>query len=197
MLLLLAADGETALPQKEISALLNLAPAIEFGADRRVIRSSPVEITWPDFWAQFAFTAKRQQQADSLLAWLREASTVVRISEVWVGGSFVSDKPDPADVDALLFFHYLNPAMPPAARAALFAMRNDVFDSEVSKRIFGVDGACVALSLPPEALIRYVAYWSMVYSNSPEATRCAFYTINSTSLPLLSDSSGSEASTGP
>lgn len=167
-----------------LTPLLNLAPAIEFGEDRRVIRSSPFEIDWQGFKDRHVTDRHRMALASNLLAWLREARSVVQLSHIWIGGSFASAKAYPADVDAVLFFHYRGAAMTAAARDSFLTAHPHVFESLAMKARYGVDGACVALSMPPSRLVQFAAYWAMVYSNGPDGSRRAFYSIQATTFPI-------------
>lgn len=164
--------------------LLNLSPAIEFDEARQVICSSPYEMKWSDFQDRFVTDSHRGNLANGLVDWVREAHSVVRVSHVWIGGSFASGKANPADVDAVMFFYYRNSSACLATRDSLLRMHPHIFNPATMKSRYGVDGACVALSMPPNRLVQFAAYWAMVYSNAGDGSRRAFYSIPSDSMNL-------------
>lgn len=162
--------------------LTNLAPAILFGDDRKVIASSPFPVDWRTFKQRFGQGAVRAALADGFIGWVRAAAGLVDVQFVWVGGSFASDKPEPADVDAVLFYRYRDPALDVATRTAFLQANADILSKEGAKAGFNVDAAIIPLSAPVGQLIHLSAYWAMVFSNGPDGTRRAFYTLDARSL---------------
>lgn len=162
--------------------LTHLAPAILFSDERKVIASSPFPADWRQMRARFGQGAARAALADGFEAWVRAADALVRVEFVWIGGSFASDKPEPGDVDAVLFYQDRQPMGQPALREAFMARHAGVLTKEAAKARFGVDAAVIPLALPADQMIHLSAYWAMVFSNGPDATRRAFYTIPGASI---------------
>jgi hypothetical protein len=157
--------------------LTNLAPAIQFSDDRKVIASSPFPVTWQQMRGQFAATPCRAALADGFEDWVRAVHTRVEVGFAWIGGSFASDKPEPADVDAVLFYDYRAPLATRDARDAFIHINRDVLSREAARARFGIDAALIPLCAPVPHLIQLSAYWAMVFSNGPDGTRRAFYVI--------------------
>jgi hypothetical protein len=157
--------------------LTNLAPAIVFNEDRKVVSSSPHQSTWSETKARFVFNDHRALLAARFEAWVREVNAVVVADFIWLGGSFASDKPEPADVDAVLFYRYRTFMPNPEDRDAFLVANAHILSPEGAKANYGVDGATVALTLPVNQLIHMAAYWAMVWSNGPDGSRRAFYTL--------------------
>jgi hypothetical protein len=162
--------------------LTNLAPAIIFSDERKVVASSPFPITWQEMRARFGGGPHRARLANGFEAWVRAAHGLVDVEFVWIGGSFASDKPEPADVDAVMFYQYREPLAHPALREAFLARHASVLTRDAAKAQWNVDAALIALSAPVAQLIHLSAYWAMVFSNGPDATRRAFFSVEGASI---------------
>jgi hypothetical protein len=162
--------------------LTNLAPAILFSEDRKVIASSPHARTWSELKEQFVFNDHRAHLAARFEAWVTDANQIVAPEFIWIGGSFASDKQMPADVDAVMFYRYRTFEPDPIKRDAFLQAHSAILSSDGAKEGYGVDGATVALNLPVPQLIHLAAYWAMVWSNGPDGTRRAFYTVQAQSF---------------
>jgi hypothetical protein len=165
----------------------NLAPAILFNEARKVVSSSPYATTWPEMKARFVFNEYRAHLAARFEAWVHDASRVVAPEFIWIGGSFASDKPEPADVDAVMFYRYRTFMPNPTDRDAFLTAHAGILSSEGAKSGYQVDGATVALTLPVNQLIHLAAYWAMVWSNGADGTRRAFYTLPAASFSETSN----------
>lgn len=159
------------------SPLTNLAPAILFDDNRKVVGSAPYPVPWAELAAQFATTPYRANLAARFEQWVAACIAIVRVEYVWIGGSFCSDKPEPKDIDAVLFYRYPRPMPQPEVRDAFLRHHAPVLSNMGSKLNFGVDSAAVSLHTDVSALIHKAAYWAMVFSNGPDGTRRAFYTV--------------------
>ena len=154
-----------------------LPPAIKFGADQRVIGTSPYPCPWFEFKQRFAFNPQRLVLVEKLEAWVGNLLTIVAPEFIWIGGSYASDKPDPKDVDAVLFYRYLQPFAYAQSHAAFLNANRALLTPAAIKRDFDVDCACIALSMPVERLIAISAEWTMILSGNPDGSRRAFYCI--------------------
>lgn len=159
-----------------------LPPAIIFGADQRVIGTSPYPCPWFEFKQRFAFNPQRLALAEKFEAWVGNLVTTVAPEFIWIGGSYASDKPDPKDIDAVLFYHYRQPFADPQSHAGFLRANSGLLSPAAIKRDFGVDGACVALSMPVERLIAISAEWTMIFSGNPDGSRRPFYCISIASM---------------
>lgn len=163
--------------------LTNLEPAILFSEDRKVIAASPYQMDWKDIRARFALTPHRTDLADKFEAWVALASNALFIEQIWLGGSFCSEKEFPKDIDAVLFFRHPRPLFKPEERDQFLFDHANVFDRALVETQFGLDLASIAMDISRIALVNFAAYWAMVYSNGPDGTRRAFYSVPGESLP--------------
>ncbi|MCZ8207697.1 MAG: hypothetical protein O9270_05825 [Aquidulcibacter sp.] len=154
-----------------------LPPAIVFGADQKVIGASPYPCPWFEFKQRFAFNPQRLALAEKFEAWVGNLVTIVAPEFIWIGGSYASDKPDPKDIDAVLFYRYRQPFADPQSHAAFLNAHRALLTPAAVKRDYGLDCACVALSMPVERLIAISAEWTMILSGNPDGSRRAFYCI--------------------
>ena len=155
--------------------LTNLESAILFSEDRKVIAASPYQMDWNDIRARFATTPYRQAMADKFEAWAKLAKEALFIEQIWLGGSFCSDKEFPKDIDVVLFFRHPRPLFKPEERDQFLHDNSSVFDRGLVQEQFGLDLASIAMDISRIALVNFAAYWAMVYSNGPDGTRRAFY----------------------
>ncbi|MFD6445071.1 DUF6932 family protein [Promicromonospora sp. NPDC060204] len=65
-------------------------------------QASAYSVSVEEMRAQFAVNGLRTRQMDRFEAWLEDLSHVEIEGRVWVGGSFVTDKEEPSDVDVVL-----------------------------------------------------------------------------------------------
>lgn len=156
---------------------IGLPPAIAFNADQRVIGTSPYPCPWIEFKQRFAFNPQRRALAEKFEAWVGSLVTIVAPEFIWIGGSYASDKAEPNDLDAVLFYRYRQPFADPQSHAAFLNTHRALLTPAAVKRNFGVDCACVALSMPVERLIAISAEWTMILSGNPDGSRRAFYGI--------------------
>jgi hypothetical protein len=163
--------------------LTNLEPAILFSEDRKVIAASPYQMDWNDIRARFATTPYRQAMADKFEAWARLATEALFIEQIWLGGSFCSDKELPNDIDAVLFFRHPRPLFKSEKRDQFLYDNARVFDRALVQEQFGIDLASIAMDISRISLVNFAAYWAMVYSNGPDGTRRAFDSGPEESLP--------------
>lgn len=163
--------------------LTNLEPAILFSDDRKVIAASPYEMDWQDIRTRFAKTPYRRALADKFEAWAKLATEALFIEQIWLGGSFCSDKELPKDIDAVLFFRHPQPLFKPEERDQFLYDHASVFDRALVQEQFGIDLASIAMDISRIALVNFAAYWAMVYSNGPDGTRRAFYSVPGETLP--------------
>ena len=163
------------IPMNEPQA--GLPPAIKFGANQRVIGTSPYPCPWFEFKQRFAFNPQRLALAEKFEAWVGNLLAIVAPEFIWIGGSYASDKPDPKDIDAVLFYRYRQPFADPQSHAGFLKASYGLLSPAAVKRDFGVDGACVALSMLVERLIAVSSEWTMILSGNPDGSRRAFYCI--------------------
>ena len=163
--------------------LTNLEPAILFSDDRKVIAASPYQMDWKDIRVRFATTPYRRALADKFEAWAGLAKEALFIEQIWLGGSFCSDKELPKDIDAVLFFRHPRPLFKPEERDQFLYDHASVFDRALVQEQFGIDLASIAMDISRIALVNFAAYWAMVYSNGPDGTRRAFYSVPGETLP--------------
>lgn len=168
---------------RSTAPLTNLAPAIAFDADRRVIGSAPYPASWPALVDRFVNNQHRRQLADRLEAWIAASRSLIAIEQVCLGGSFCTDAPEPRDIDAVAFFRYHGPLAPPPQRDRFIQQHRGILTPDGIKAHYGIDCALVPLFIDPLHLVQLSAYWAMVYSNGPDGRRRAFYTVSAQSFP--------------
>jgi hypothetical protein len=161
-----------------MSPLQNLAPAILFTPDRKVAASAPYPITFLELTTHFGRSAYRQQLLRGFRAWLSALRQVVSPQFVWIGGSFVTDKPEPKDIDAVVFYRYLVPDVSAADRDNLLRANTEILSHTSVERRFNVESALVPLDVDATQLFHASAYWAMVFSNDAKGGRRAFYTMS-------------------
>ena len=157
-------------------------PAILFGENGKVIASSPYPLSWQQLKARFATSRYRATLAERFEAWVYACSSLVKIEQIWIGGSFCSDKIEPRDIDTVLFYRHITPMPDPVMRSAFFAQHADVLSYQGALEHFQIDSALLSLSLDPLRLIHWSAYWTMLLSGMSDGQRRPFYTINVNSL---------------
>jgi hypothetical protein len=166
------------------SQAINLPPPILFNENRRVVGSAPYEVRWADLALQFATTPHRRHLASRFEQWIAACSRIVRVEYLWVGGSFCSDKLEPKDVDAVLFYHYVTFMPQPAARDAFLVQHRGLLSNAGSRQNFNVDSATIPLSLEPSRLVNLAARWALILSNGPDDTRRSFYQVPCTTFNI-------------
>jgi hypothetical protein len=77
-----------------------------------------MDLTFPDFRAEFGFSPKRQMILDHVENYLGLCLWRAHSTEVWLDGSFVEENPDPNDLD-LVFFYDPGALDPPSQREIL------------------------------------------------------------------------------
>ena len=159
-----------------------MEPAIVFNDQRKLVASSPFRIDWPQLVERFASSPARRRMADAFVSWIHAADRLVLVEFVWIGGSFVTEAKAPRDLDCVLFYRYRTAILNPILRDAFLRQNAPVLMKDGIKQAFGIDAALIPLGLPPEQLIQMSAYWAMVFSNSANARRRAFYTVPAPSI---------------
>jgi hypothetical protein len=99
-----------------------------------------------------------------------------------VGGSFCSDKLEPKDIDAVLFYRYPRPMPQPEMRDAFLLQHAPVMSNMGSKLNFGVDSASIALSVETMRLVHFAAHWALLFSGRPEGKHQPFYSVQGSSF---------------
>jgi hypothetical protein len=161
---------------------LNLPPAIRFTSDQKVISTSPYPCHWNEFKQRFATNSKRLKLAENFEKWVKELKSVVLPEFVWIGGSYASNKLEPKDLDAVVFYRYRQPFDNAISHTTFLTQNSGVLSPVGVKKSYGIDCAIVALSMPIERLIAISAEWTMILSGNPDGTRRAFYSIPATSI---------------
>jgi hypothetical protein len=160
----------------------NIPPPITFSTDRKLIAASPYPTTWQALKERFVFNEHRAILAARFEAWVADVHGVVEADMIWLGGSFASDKADPADIDAVLFYNYRT-FMPQAMQRDAFLTEHAcVLSPTGAKRSYSVDGATIAWSLPLTRLVALSARWTMILSNGPDDSKRAFYGLPAASV---------------
>jgi hypothetical protein len=103
-----------------------------FDENKRVVVSAPYVATWAQFVTQFATTPYRRSMATRFEQWVSACAEIVRIEYVWIGGSFCSDKAEPKDIDAALFYHYLTYFPQQSARDAFLQQHGAILSNRGS-----------------------------------------------------------------
>jgi len=166
----------------KLSPLTNLAPAIVFGADRRVIASAPYREDWQTLRRTFARPGRREELAASFEAWIAALRAHLDVAFVWIGGSFVTDKPEPNDIDAVVFFRYRTDFATGAERAAFLRSLAPLLDHATVEQDYRIDSAFAPLDVDVGQLLHIAAYWAMVFSNDETGGRRAFFTVDGQSI---------------
>lgn len=155
----------------------NLAPAILFDENRRLVASAPYPIQPDELARQFATNGGRQRLLEGLCAWLSALHAIVEIDFVWIGGSFVKQKPDPSDIDVVVFFRYRPTTSGQASNDDTIRAHAHLFSHHAVEQEYDLDSALVPLDIQTSQLIHICAYWAMVFSNDENGGRRAFYTL--------------------
>jgi hypothetical protein len=160
-----------------MASLKNLAPAIFFTPERKVAVAAPYPITWRELHAHFGRSPHRQQLLKDMGTWVSELSEILAPQFIWIGGSFVTDKPEPKDIDAVIFYRYVRPDMVPAELDDVLRANAALLNHARVQERFRIDSALVPLDVDVAQLIHASAYWAMVFSNDEHGGRRAFYTL--------------------
>jgi hypothetical protein len=158
-------------------------PAIRFTPDRRVEVAAPHETSWAALKQRYGAGAHRAALAAALEDWIAAVRTAVLPQRLWIGGSFCSDKPEPGDVDVVLFYALYRYEPDPVARGRFLETHARLLAPQQIAAVWPVDAATIPLHAPPLDLIRLSARWSMILSNGPGGERRGFWSVDGPLLP--------------
>jgi hypothetical protein len=158
------------------------APAITFSHDNKITSSSPYPITWPEIEARYCFNAHRRRLADRFCEWVLAVHDLVAPAFIWIGGSFVTDKAEPADIDTVLFYYYRQAQTDSQDRISFLSKHASLLSPAGIRARFGLDAGTVALSMPPQRLVEISASWTMIFSGNADGTRRGFYSVPAVSV---------------
>lgn len=118
---------------------------------------SPYLMDWPDFERRYGFTDQRME----LLAGLERFRGTMRGSRIagfqWIAGSFVSNKPNPSDIDVITFI--TSGPRPAPWLNSLYCLSPLDYSREEIFELFKCDAFFVDCRADPGALPRAVAFW--------------------------------------
>lgn len=128
---------------------------------------SPYVVSLTDYVLRFSDTLERQAIVDGLLRYRAALHAVGLVQGFqWLDGSFLEhveriEGRAPNDVDVVTFFRL--PAG--TSQAQLLSKVPTLFEHDLVKSTYRVDGYAVHLGMEPERLTQWSAYWYSVWSH--------------------------------
>jgi hypothetical protein len=136
---------------------------------------SPYPITLSELEEMFAFNPHRQKLLDGLQQWIAETLSHGFQGYMWIGGSFISPKELPSDIDVLLLVT-AGPLLPWKTRVICF---NGPLCRVRAKTEFKCDPFVIDCRSDVAHLPRAIAYWVQHFSSSadPSAPAKGFFEV--------------------
>ena len=128
---------------------------------------APFECSIAEFRERFGKTVWRKEILLDFLEFRAELRGLGVVGIQWIGGSFVTEKRDPADIDVVTFVAW--PGEPEALNTIIAARGGADAWRERLRRRRRIDHYFVPLGLPPEKLVAQARYWYACFAHQKYA----------------------------
>ncbi|MBQ4839021.1 DUF6932 family protein [Pseudoalteromonas luteoviolacea] len=146
-----------------------LLPSLIHNEDGVLKYSSPYEISWQSLERLFAQNALRKRLSDNLRLLINDLQYgEIHIARIFIGGSFISTKPDPDDLDILIFWHPKERINNRQELEGYLESNAHLFDKESISKKYRIQVHFHGLLGPLDTAINIASKWTILNSHSRE-----------------------------